>query len=316
MARKVLIDCDPGIDDAVALILALFDPRLEVVAITTCSGTVESDRCTQNVLGLLEKLDPPRIPRVGAGTDPEDAPVSDNRFLHGADGVGNLGFAPMHRQHQISSEKLIVETIKSDPDDVTILCLGPLTGVARAFQRDPSIMELVDKVVVVGGSVECIGDVTAAAEFNMHFDPSSATAVFRSLTTKTLIPLEVTNQVTFDLNLLNQIPPKHSRAGEVLQPMLSHLFRSYRQNRAQETIALQAAIGIAYLVEPMLFQSEERGLEIEELGELTRGATIVDRRAFATHQRGVEIVSKVDADAVRDCIINGLRFAGQATGGA
>ncbi|MCU0720748.1 MAG: nucleoside hydrolase [Pirellula sp.] len=316
MARKVIIDCDPGIDDAVALILALFDPRLDVVAITTCSGTVESDRCTQNVLGLLERLDPPRIPRVGAGTDPEDAPVSDNRFLHGTDGVGNLGFSPVQRQHQVSSEKLIVETIKSDPDDVTILCLGPLTGVARAFQRDPSIMELVDKVVVVGGSVDCIGDVTAAAEFNMHFDPSSASSVFRSHTTKTLIPLEITNQVTFDLNLLNQIPPKHSRAGEVLHPMLSHLFRSYRQHRAQETIALQAAIGIAYLVEPMLFQSEERGLEVEELGELTRGATIVDRRAFAAHQRGVEIVSAVDAEAVKDCVINGLRFAGQETGGA
>jgi inosine-uridine nucleoside N-ribohydrolase len=149
----------------------------------------------------------------------------------------------------------------------------------------------------------------------MHFDPSSASSVFRSHTTKTLIPLEITNQVTFDLNLLNQIPPKHSRAGEVLHPMLSHLFRSYRQHRAQETIALQAAIGIAYLVEPMLFQSEERGLEVEELGELTRGATIVDRRAFAAHQRGVEIVTAVDADAVKDCVINGLRFAGQETGG-
>jgi inosine-uridine nucleoside N-ribohydrolase len=222
----------------------------------------------------------------------------------------------MQRQHQVSSEKLIVETIKSDPYDVTILCLGPLTGVARAFQRDPSIMEMVNKVVVVGGAVNCIGDVTATAEFNMHFDPSSASAVFRSLTTKALIPLEITNQVTFDLDLLNQIPPKHSRAGALLHPMLSHLFRSYRQERAQETIALQAAIGIAYLVEPMMFQSEEYGVEVEVLGELTRGATIVDRRAFSTHQRGVEILTKVDVDAVKDIIINGLRFAGQATGGA
>jgi inosine-uridine nucleoside N-ribohydrolase len=150
----------------------------------------------------------------------------------------------------------------------------------------------------------------------MHFDPSSASAVFRSLTTKALIPLEITNQVTFDLDLLNQIPPKHSRAGALLHPMLSHLFRSYRQERAQETIALQAAIGIAYLVEPMMFQSEEYGVEVEVLGELTRGATIVDRRAFSTHQRGVEILTKVDVDAVKDIIINGLRFAGQATGGA
>ena len=86
MARKVIIDCDPGIDDAVALIMALFDPRLEVVAVTACSGTVESERSIQNILGLLEKLDPPRFPRIGSGTDPEDAPVSDNRQMHGYGG--------------------------------------------------------------------------------------------------------------------------------------------------------------------------------------------------------------------------------------
>ena len=88
MPRKVIIDCDPGIDDAVALIMALFDPRLEVVAVTSCSGSVESERTTQNILGLLEKLDPPRHPRLGAGADPEDAPVSDSRFLLGQDGLG------------------------------------------------------------------------------------------------------------------------------------------------------------------------------------------------------------------------------------
>jgi non-specific riboncleoside hydrolase len=113
MARKVIIDCDPGIDDAIALILALFDPRLEVIAVTTCSGTVESDRCTQNVVGLLEKLDPPRIPRIGAGTDPDDAPVTDNRYLHGEDGLGNVHFTPIQRQHIMSSENCLL--IKSNP---------------------------------------------------------------------------------------------------------------------------------------------------------------------------------------------------------
>lgn len=315
MSRKVIIDCDPGIDDAIALILALFDPRLDVVAITTCSGTIEADRCSQNVIGLLEKLDPPRIPRVGMGSDPEDAPVGDSRFLHGEDGMGNIQFAPIARQHQVSSEKLIADSIKSDPGDVTILCLGPLTGVARAFQRDPSIIEQVDKIVIVGGSTQCIGDVTAAAEFNMHFDPTSASSVLRSATTKTLIPLEITNQVSFDFNLLNSLPPKYTRAGGVLHTIVPHMFRSFRQHRAQETITLNAVLGIVFLLEPMLFGSEEYAVDVEELGELTRGATIVDRRSFAVNRRGVEIVTRVDVDAVRDCVINGLKFAGQCTGG-
>jgi len=315
MARKVIIDCDPGIDDAVALIMALFDPRLDVVAVTACSGTVESERSIQNILGILERLDPPRFPRVGSGTDPEDAPVSDNREMHGEDGLGNLGLTPVNRQHIMTSEKLIADRLRAEPGDITILCLGPLTGIARAFQRDPSIIESVDKIIMLGGSTQCIGDVTAAAEFNMHFDPSSASSVFRSQTTKALIPLEITNQVPFDINMLGMLPTKHSRAGSLLHSMLPHLFRSFRQNRAQEAITLQAVLGIVYLVEPILFKSEQFSVDVEELGELTRGATIVDRRAFATSRRDLEIVTSVDPDAVRDCVYNGLKFAGQCTGG-
>jgi len=315
MARKVIIDCDPGIDDAVALIMALFDPRLEVVAVTACCGTVESERSIQNILGLLEKLDPPRFPRIGSGTDPEDAPVSDNRQMHGEDGLGNLGLSPVNRQHIMPSEKLIADRLRAEPGDITILCLGPLTGIARAFQRDPSIIETVDKIIILGGSMQCIGDVTAAAEFNMHFDPSSASTVFRSATTKSLIPLEISNQVAFDINLLGMLPPKHTRAGALLHTMLPHLFRTFRQHRAQEAIVLQAVLGIVYLLEPILFKSEQFSVDVEELGELTRGATIVDRRPFAVSRRDLEIVTSVDADAVRDCVFNSLKFAGQSTGG-
>lgn len=315
MSKKVIIDCDPGIDDAVALMMALFDPRIEVVAITTCAGTVESERATQNVIGLLEQLDPPRLPRVGAGLDPEDAPVSDNRFLHGDDGLANLNYNPIQRQHTMSSEKLIADRIKADPGDVSILCLGPLTGVARAFQRDPSIVELVDKIIIVGGATNGVGDITAIAEYNMHFDPSSASAVLKSATTKTLIPLEISSQVTFDLNVLNLLPPKYTRAGNILHSIIPHLFRTHRQYRGQETISLNALAGVAYLVEPLLFSSEELHVEVEELGELTRGATIVDRRSYAQKLKDVEVVTKVDAESVRDCIVNGLKFAGQCTGG-
>jgi inosine-uridine nucleoside N-ribohydrolase len=168
---------------------------------------------------------------------------------------------------------------------------------------------------MVGGSTDCIGDVTAAAEFNMHFDPSSATAVFRSATTKSLIPLEVTNQVTFDLNLLGILPAKHTRAGDLLHSMLPHLFRTLRQHRAQESIVLQAVIGVVYLLEPSMFGSEQFSVDVEELGALTRGATIVDRRPYASSRRDLEIATRVDVDAVRDCVYNGLKFAGQCTEG-
>jgi inosine-uridine nucleoside N-ribohydrolase len=313
MARKVIIDCDPGIDDAVALIIALFDPRLDVVAVTTSAGTVLADQSAQNVQSLIEKLDPPRFPRVGLGTDPEDAPVLDESELHGADGLGNLGLARIDRQHLMPSDKLIVDRIKSDPGRVTILSLGPLTGIARAMQRDPSIISQIDRIVVVGGAVPGEGDITPAAEFNMYFDPVSANRVLRSATTKTLLPLEIAQQVRFDLDLISILPLKYTRAGGLLQPMLSHMFRSYRQLRGMETIFLKGVIGVAYLLEPELFQCDQHSVAVEEQGTLTRGATIVDRRPQASVSRDLEIISGVDAPSVRDLVIRTLRYAGQCS---
>ncbi len=311
MARKLIIDCDPGIDDAVALTMALFDPRLEIVAVTACSGTVDAARSTQNLQAIVEQLDPPRHPRLGAARDPDDAPVSDGCDLHGADGLGNVHLTPVGRQHLMPSEKLIADRLKAEPGQVSILCLGPLTGVATAFMRDPSLIDMVDRIIVVGGTKDGIGDVTPASEFNMHFDPASAAAIFRSATTKTLVPLETTNQVTFGLDLIDQLPMRFTRAGKLLHGILPHYFRTLRQHRARETISLQAAVGLLTLTEPTIMTMEEATIDIEEHGTVARGATVIDRRSFARHRRDVELVTAIDVDAARQAVIHGLRFAGQ-----
>src|SRR5687767_7755754 len=128
MPRKVIIDCDPGIDDAVALTLALFDPRLEVVAVTAVAGNVPAERATLNVQAIIERLDPPRYPRLGAATAAEDVPYIDCRHLHGADGLGGSNFAVSQLARQHPAEKLISDEIRAAPGEVTILCLGPLTN--------------------------------------------------------------------------------------------------------------------------------------------------------------------------------------------
>ncbi|MFO0921914.1 MAG: nucleoside hydrolase [Pirellulales bacterium] len=316
MPRKLIIDCDPGIDDAIALALALFDPRLEILAVTSCSGTVEAEKSTQNLQAIVELLDPPRHPRIGAGTDPEDAAIGDGRQLHGQDGLGNIELQPIGRQHVLTSEKLIADQLRSNPGDVTILCLGPLTGVARAFQRDPSLMKSVDRIVMSGGALDGIGDVTSIAEFNMHFDPTSAASVFRSPTTKTLVPLEVCRQLSFGLEIIDHLPPKYTRVGKLLHQVVPFFLRSHRQIRASESICLPAVIALLNVTEPTLFQTQEAFVEIEELGQMTRGATLVDRRGFGMHRRNMEVATVVDVDSARDSLLNALKFAGQASEGA
>ena len=146
MAKKVIIDCDTGIDDAVALCVALFDPRLEVLAITATEGCVEADQATKNLQLILELLNPPRFPRLGLATPAESRPPVDTRYLHGDNGLGNVDLGEIPSLHHgRPSAKVIADTIRANPGDVTIISLGPQTNIAAAFRRDPSLVALVDQ---------------------------------------------------------------------------------------------------------------------------------------------------------------------------
>jgi inosine-uridine nucleoside N-ribohydrolase len=313
MPRKIIIDCDPGIDDLVALAIALFDPRLEVVAITAVAGNVSAEQATINVQAIVERLDPPRYPRLGAATPAGDVAFLDARRLHGPDGLGGVGLAVSQLARQHPSEKLICDEIHAAPGEVTLVCLGPLTNVALALARDPSLADDVGRIVISGGSVKGIGNATPCAEANIYADPASARAVFRSLTTKTMVPLDVTDNVPWTLDLLEKLPDESTRAGKLLHATLPYLFRSFRQHLGQESISLPDAVTLAAVLHPELFRTEELTGDVETVGELTTGMTIFDRRIVAQHRADIEVALEVDTAAVIDTIVRGLADAGRQT---
>ncbi len=311
MARKVIIDCDPGIDDAVALSLALFDPRLEVVAVTAVAGNVSAERATQNVQAIVELLDPPRYPRLGTAAAPDDAPYADGRLMHGPDGLGGIELPVSQLARQHPAEKLIADECRAAPGDITIVCLGPLTNLARALARDPDFVNHVGRVVIMGGSVRCVGNATPCAEFNIHADPASARAVFKSGLTKTLIPLDVTDQVVWSFDFLDKLPDEATRAGKLLRATLPYLFRSHRQHLGLESIRLPDAVAFTAVLHPELFRTEELAGDVETSGELTTGATIFDRRPNCPHRADIEVALEIDSAAVADSMIRGLAEAGR-----
>jgi len=313
MTRKILIDGDPGIDEALAITMALFDPRLEVVAITACAGIVEAHRSGQNLLSLIESLDPPKRPRLAVGSDPEGAPTGDWRSLHGEDGLGNIQLPPVGRHHAVASEKLIAEQLRTYAGRITCLTTGPLTSIAKVFQKDPALQDAVDRLVVCAGSLDGIGDVTAVAEFNAHFDPGSASAVFRSSTTKSLVPLHTSRQLSFGWELMERLPGKWTRAGRILHPMATHFFRAARHSLGVESFPMPAITGLLAILHPELFRSEEVSVEIELEGDKTRGMTWVDRRIWSPQGKGLEVLSLFDPDGARDAVFALLDQAGQAT---
>lgn len=310
MPRKVIIDCDPGIDDAVALALALFDPRLDVVAITACAGTVDADQATKNVRALVERLDPPRIPRIGAASGPDSgAAVSNGTLLHGDRGLGDAHWEPVSRQHSMPSDKLIDTEIRANPNEITVVCTGPMTEFAKCLQRDPSIAELIDRVVFAGGSPDLVGNVTAAAEFNMHFDPHAAQTVIHSATTKSMLPLEITNKLRFGWELVEQLPPSYTKVGGVLSELVPYYFRATRKHLGQETVAFQAVLPILMLAEPMLLEWQQMAGDIETSGDLTRGATVFDKRLQRGWRENMEVAKRLDLRAAKDAFFNCLKYA-------
>ncbi|MBI1247045.1 nucleoside hydrolase [bacterium] len=313
MSRKVIIDCDPGIDDAVALMIALFDPRLDVLAVTSTAGNVNADQAFTNLQALIECLDPPRRPRIAMGPGPLSAPPVDSTFLHGSDGLGeiHLEVAKLHQTH--SAEKLISDECRAFPEAVTILCLGPMTNIANCLQRDPSFASHVGQVVIMGGSVNGIGNVTPCAEFNCHFDAESARRVLHSKTTKTVVPLDITSQVMFGIDLLEHIPKGDSRVSQLLNQILPFSFRSHRRHLAQEGISLDDAVALIALLQPELFESVPMAGDVETQGDLTLGATIFDRRTVKTWTNNMEVITTVDVAGVRDSILRGIIQAAKAT---
>jgi len=307
MARKVILDVDPGIDDAMAMCMAMFDPRLEVVAVTAVGGNCSPQRATRNVQAIIEQLDPQRWPRLGAASPPDNGLPVDGRHLHGIDGLGGADFDVAELHHLHPSEKVICDQVRAAPEaSVTIVAMGPLTNIARAFHRDPELASLVGQVVMMGGTVSGPGNITPAAEFNIYCDLVAAQAVFRSHSTKTLIPLDVTNRIVLSYDLFNQLPDDSTKVGRFLRQILPPAFRGYRQQFGLEGIHVHDAITLMAAIEPHLFTTEEMAGDVETMGELTIGMTVFDRRRVPAWRHNMEVATDMQVDAVTDAIIGAL----------
>jgi inosine-uridine nucleoside N-ribohydrolase len=311
MASKVIIDCDPGIDDACALILALLDKRVDVVAVTAVAGNVSAERSSLNVQTIIEQLDPPRLPRIGVAQMADEAPATDSTPFHGKYGLGDAEYPTTSPHHRHPSDKLICDEVRAAPHEVTLLCLGPLTNVARALQRDPELESLIQEIVVVGGAVACGGDVTPAAEFNIYYDSVAARSVFRSNAHKRLIPLDVTNRVSMTYGMLDELPKATTRVGGLLRKMLPFTFRAHRQLRGEESVKLPGLVGLLALLHPELFESQEMAGDVELRGDLTKGETVFDRRAKRIWRDNLSVAMQVDTRAIETAMVRCLIESGR-----
>jgi inosine-uridine nucleoside N-ribohydrolase len=300
MARKVILVSDPGIDGAFAVALALFDPELDVLGLAATVGNVSAEQATRNVHILVEQFDPPRWPRLGAAL-PVEYEI-DGRSLHGPSGLGAVNFPCAQLHHPHPSDKLLIDLVRQHPKDITVIAMGPLTVLARAFDRDPDLPGLIHRVVCVGGTWHEPGNAGPVVEFHFACDPAAARQVLRSRTPLTLLPLDVTRKLLLSPGDVLELPAPESRVSRFLRQVVPYGIGATSNMYGIEGFHLKDVLGVLAVAQPGVLNTRSLHVDVETRGELTRGMTVIDSRPGRREMANVELGVGVDVDAARQYI--------------
>ena len=312
--KKVLIDTDPGIDDAVALLFAIRSGRLDIKAITTVSGNLSADRCSINARRVLELVDRPAIPVARGPMAPLVRPFPADPFSHGSDGLADLGLPESSLpEHPGFAPDLIAEVVNAHPGEITLVALGPLTNIALAVMRDPTLPSKVDQLVMLGGAygfhsagtVRATGD-NPVSEWNFYVDPEAAHIVFNAGFKVRAIGLDVVGHPEMDLSAAHRATLRGSGTAAAKFLLDATHFVGARGFGSYTTFIDAAAI--AYVLEPSLFRVESLQVAVETMSTLSRGQVIVERRQHFgwTHLPTIEAAAEMDYARYLDVLASTL----------
>ena len=297
--RKIIIDTDPGQDDAFAILLALASPdEIDVLGITCVAGNVPLALTTRNARIVCELAGRSEMP-VFAGADrPLKRKLVTAEHVHGKTGLdGPVMVEPtmaLQGQHGVD---FIIETLRREPAQTVTLCpLGPLTNIALAFQKAPDIIFRVQQIVLMGGGCFEGGNITPAAEFNIYVDPQAADIVFRSGVDLVVMPLDVTHKVLTTKPRVAAIRALGSKVGEVAADWADFFERFDMAKYGSDGGPLHDPCVIAYLLRPDLFTGRHINVEIEVQSELTMGMTVADWWGVSGRTPNAMFIGGVDAD--------------------
>ncbi|OVZ91862.1 pyrimidine-specific ribonucleoside hydrolase RihA [Yersinia alsatica] len=312
MPRSIIIDCDPGHDDAIALILALASPELKVEAVTTCAGNQTPDKTLRNALRILTLLERQDIPVAGGALKPllRELIIADN--VHGESGLDGPSlpdpdFAPQAE----NAVELMARILRASPHPVTIVATGPLTNVALLLAGHGALVAKIERIVIMGGAV-MLGNWTPAAEFNIFVDPEAADRVFKSGIPITMAGLDVTHQAQVMDEDIDRIRQLNNPIAEVVAGLLDFFMLYHRQERwGFQGAPLHDPCTIAWLLAPELFTSIERWVGIETRGEYTQGMTVVDYYQLTGNKPNAEVLMGINRQGFIDLLVERVARYGE-----
>ena len=279
MSRKIIIDTDPGQDDAVAILLALASPEeLDVLGVVAVAGNVGLHHNASNARKVVELSGRTDVPVYAGCARPMRRHLVTAEHVHGETGLNGPDLPeptmPLQAQHGVD---FIIETLmNAEPRTITLCTLGPLTNIAMALVKQPAIAERIQEIVMMGGAYFEVGNITPAAEFNIYVDPEAADVVMRCGAPITILPLDVTHMIQSTPARLDAIKALNSKTGDAVHAMLTFSETFDLQKYGWEGAPLHDPTVIAYLLQPDLFEGRHCNVTIETASELTMGMTVVD----------------------------------------
>ncbi len=300
MARKIIIDTDPGQDDAVAILLALASPELEVLGLTAVAGNVPLALTEVNARKICELAGRPDLP-VFAGCDaPLARKLVTAEHVHGKSGLDGIELPaptmPLRDRHGV---EFIIDTLRAEPaGTVTLVPIGPLTNIAQAFRRAPDIVEKVQEIVLMGGAYFEVGNITPAAEFNIYVDPEAAAEVFASGVPIVVLPLDATHEAMTSADWVEEMRALPNRCGPAVASWTDFFERFDKEKYGSKGAPLHDPCTVAWLLKPELFEGRQINVEIELKGEFTLGMTVADYWRVTGRPENALYIRHVDRDGL------------------
>ena len=274
MVKKIIIDTDPGVDDSLAIFVALNSPELEVLGLTTIFGNAVTTTCTENALRLLEIAERTDIP-VAEGAH---IPLNGNfrgaaTFVHGDNGQGNAELSlPTTKSLEVDAVTFLKETIETHPNEITLVPVGPLTNIANLLTQHPGVDKKIKEIVLMGGNAQTPGNATPTAEANILNDPEAADIVFSAQCEITMVGLDVTNNVFMSEEQVNTLGSFNNAKSKHINKINPFYFSFLKNFFEENGMPIHDSSAVTYLVHPEYFETIQHPIKVETLG-ISRGKT-------------------------------------------
>ncbi|WP_369309781.1 nucleoside hydrolase [Providencia rettgeri] len=311
MSKKIILDCDPGHDDAIALLLAYGNPDIDLLAVTTVAGNQTLEKVTRNALAIAEMAKITDIPFAAGSVRPLVRDIEVAPDIHGDSGLdGPVLPTPTLQLDERHAVSLIIDTIMSHPPKtVTLVPTGALTNIALAARLEPRIVERVKEVVLMGGGYH-VGNWSAVAEFNIKIDPEAAHIVFNEKWPLTMVGLDLTHQALATPDIVKEIAAIGSDCSQFVVELLDFFGKMYKQAQGFDAPPVHDPCAVAYVIDPSVMTTQKVPVDIELTGALTLGMTVADFRHPAPADCHTQVAVKLDHQKFWQLIVNALKNIG------